>query len=645
MLSAFRAFAKSWPAAVLIGLLIVAFAVFGFHDVFRRSPKDAVVTAGARTVTSLDFRKEFDDARRRAEQQMQQPVTVEVAAANGLDRQILQAIGNREGFAALLDKMHVRPSDKLVGEQIAKISAFFDPITGRFDKKQYEQRLAQGELTPARFEGMLRDQIAGEHLVSALVTDLLVPRAYSALAAAYGLEKRDISYLAVDPGSVPPLAPPTDTQLTAFMQEHAQQLTRPEARVLTLVRFSPAELGSTLPVDEAEARKRYEFRKDTLGAPETRTLIQIPAKDAATAQAIIGRLTRGEAPAAIARSLGVVPICYAAKPKRAIPDRKVADAAFRLAPGQPVAVQGDLGVSVVRVDGVTPGKVVTFEEARPAIEAELRKDAAAEKVYGLSQAYDDAHQKGANLAEAAKKVGVPTTVVGPVTRDGRDLQAQPVMGLGQKILDAAFTLPAGGESEVTDAGGGEYFAVRVDKIVPPTMPPLEAVRPQLTRAWMTNQLIQRMQARADALAARARKGETLEALSASGGVRLVHVPGLDRQTGQQNPLVTSDILGAAFGGKPGEVFVAPGQNFFAVGKVDAVRVGDLATLAASAEQVRPQMTSTVFGEIGASAQVAARQKMKVKIDYERARAAIGLPPLAGKDAAGKAEQGKPGLAK
>ncbi|HMP63234.1 MAG TPA: SurA N-terminal domain-containing protein, partial [Phenylobacterium sp.] len=35
MLTAFRAFAKSWVAALLIGLLIISFAVFGMSDVLR----------------------------------------------------------------------------------------------------------------------------------------------------------------------------------------------------------------------------------------------------------------------------------------------------------------------------------------------------------------------------------------------------------------------------------------------------------------------------------------------------------------------------------------------------------------------------------------------------------------------------------
>ncbi|CAN7347908.1 SurA N-terminal domain-containing protein [Phenylobacterium sp. LjRoot219] len=628
MLAAFRVFAKSWVAAVLIGLLIVAFAVFGLQDVFGNKLGDSVIVAGSRKVSPAEFRREFESVRKRAEQEMGQPVTAEVAAANGLDRQVLQGLATREAFAELLHRMGIRPSDKEVVAQIAKIPAFFNPVSGKFDKALYQQRLAQNEMRPEQFEAMLRDEMAQQHLVSALTQALEVPRAYSALAAIYALESRDVAYLTVDPTSVPQPAAPTDTQLTAFMKENAAQLTLPEFRVLTVVRFSPQLVGANLAVDEAELKKRYEFRKDTLSTPETRSLVQIPAKDAAAAKAITARLQAGEAPAAIAKALGVDAISYDNRPQTAIADRKLAAAAFQLQPGQVSTVQGDLGTAVVKVLAVAPGSTVSFEQARPALEAELRKDAAAEKVYALTQAYDEAHQKGANLTEAAEKAGVASTTLGPVAKDGRDQQGQPVGGLNQKLMDTAFNLPAGGESEVVDAGEGEYFAVRVEKIVPPAMPPLAEIKPQLSQAWMMREVGKAMQAKADALAARVRKGESLEAVAASAGARVTRVPAVDRRTGPQNPLVSPEMLGHVFGGKSGEVFVARARNFaMTVGKVEATHVGDPAQLAALTEQTRQQMTATVFREIGQSAQTAAREEMKVKVDYNRARTAIGLPPL------------------
>ena len=44
--------------------------------------------------------------------------------------------------------MGIRPSDKDVAAQIAKIPAFFNPVSGKFDKALYQQRLAQNALRP-----------------------------------------------------------------------------------------------------------------------------------------------------------------------------------------------------------------------------------------------------------------------------------------------------------------------------------------------------------------------------------------------------------------------------------------------------------------------------------------------------------------
>jgi peptidyl-prolyl cis-trans isomerase D len=177
----------------------------------------------------------------------------------------------------------------------------------------------------------------------------------------------------------------------------------------------------------------------------------------------------------------------------------------------------------------------------------------------------------------------------------------------------------------------------VDKIIPPSMPTLESIKPQLVQAYMMRQLVQSLQAKADQLATRVRGGESLEKVAQSAGVQLVHAPAVDRQSGQQNQLVSPDILGAAFGHKPGEVFVARGRNAIVVGQVDAIHAGDTATLARLSEQARPQMAETVFRELGEGAQTYARQKMKATIDYNRARAAIGLQPLG---ANGKPEPAK-----
>ncbi|WP_374470563.1 SurA N-terminal domain-containing protein [Phenylobacterium sp.] len=641
MLAAIRNFAKSWVAAVLIGLLIVSFAIFGINDVFRGNFQDSVVQAGDRHVTSADFRREFDAQRRRLEQQSGQPIPLDFAVERGLDRQVLQVVADREAFAALLAKMNLKPSDKLVVDEIAKIPAFFDPVSGRFDKTAYQRQLAQNNFTVEQFEQMARDDIAAQMALTGIVAGARAPRAMSALNALYGLEQRDVAYFSVTPAMIGQVAAPTEAQLQAFMRENAQQLTRPEFRVLTVVRFTPALAGALPPIPDEELRKRYEFRKDTFSTPETRTVVQVPARDQATAQQVAARLQRGEDPQAVAGSLKVDAITYDNRPKTAIPDRQVADTAFRLPAGQVAPVQSSLGWQVVKVLSVTPGREVSLEEARPVLEAEIRKDQATEKVLALTQVYEEAHTAGGNLAEAARKAGVPTMTVGPVSQGGRDEQNQPVAGLSQKLVETAFGLPSGGESDLVEDGDGQYFAVRVERIIPPALPPLDAaLRAELTRVWTGRETLRRMQARADELAARVRKGEVIDAVAGSVGARVSRVAGLTRQSAAQNQQLSQDVMGQAFTVKPGEAFTARDVQFaMAVGRLEAVRPGDAALAAQITEFARDQMSMGLFRELEESARAGARRAMKVKVDEARARTALGLeaPEAPAGKAAGKAK--------
>ena len=640
MLAAFRAFAKSWVAAVLMGVLIFAFAVWGIRkDVFTGRFSDWVIKAGSRTVSATDYRREFDRYKSQLEQQSGQPIPNDVAAANGLDREVLQGLATREAFAELMRRIGIVPSDKLIAEQIQKIPSFFDPVTGRFDKRAYQQTLASNDLSPVNFEREMRDEIAEQHLGTGIIAGLTVPRAYTAMAAVYELEGRDVALLALDPRSVPLPPQPTDAQLTQLMQENAGQLMRPEFRQITVIQISPAQFAASMPVDPAALQKQYNFRKDTLSKPETRSLVQIPAKDAAVASQIAARLSHGDDPAAVAKAFGVDAITYADKPQSAIPDKKIADAAFQMKPGQVQTVQGDLALAVVKLQNVTPGHVVTLDEIRPALEAEVKKDAASAKVYQLTQAYDDAQQKGANLLEAAKKAGIPTTTIGPVSKSGQDQSGKPVPGLNQKLMDAAFSLPAGGESDLQDAGDGGYFAVRVDKVIPPALPALADIRPKLAQFWLARELDTRLAAKADGLAARVRKGETLDAVAASAGGKVIHVAGLTRATAGQNRELSQAIVAQVFSAKPGEVFTARTNGVgYVVGKLDAIHAGEGPNLPMMAESARSQMTTAYIREVEIAARTAARAKIKVEVDEERARGALGLEP------AGKAGAAKPGRA-
>jgi len=627
MISLFRRFAKSWVAAILIGLLVISFAVFGIGDVFSGMGANTVIKAGSRQIDTRDFAREFNSYKEQAEQQGGQPITVEQAVQRGLDRQVLEGLAGRESFAELMHRMGVRISDAKVVEQIKQIPAFFDRISGKFDEQLYAGALAERQLTPELFERYMRDEMAQQQVMAAMASGLRAPRSYAALGAAYALESRDVSYFMIDASDVPQPARPTDAQLQAFMKENEAQLKRPEFRQLTIVQFSAGEHLDEVTVDPAEVEKRYNFAKDSLSTPETRTVVQIPAKDAASAQRIAQALQGGGDVAAAARAAGVEPVLYQDKPKTAIVDRRVADAAFSLPEGgvsQPI--QGELGLAVVKVMEVTPGKQVTLAEARPMIEQQLREDAAAAKVYEQTTVFEEAHAGGANFAEAAARAGAKTVPVPPITAEGQ-LQSGVPTGLPESILETAFDLPQGGESEIQELGKGEYYALRVEKVIPAALPPLAEVREQLTRVYMLRELTRAMQTKATELAARVRKGEDMAAVAASIGSQVQKAAGVSRARAGEFQGLGRDFLMKLIGARPAEVFTAQAAQLgFVVANLDAVNAARPEEVARYVEPQRQQVTMDLFQQIGGSAERYAKQEIKPRTNLELARMALGIDP-------------------
>lgn len=650
MLAAIRKFAKSPFATLLLGLLVVSFGIWGIRDVFRTSGfSDAVVKAGSRPeIDSAEFKDLFSREKTQREQQAGQAISNEDMVKFGIDRQMVDELAATESIGALMASEGVNPADELIGAEIQKIKAFFNPVTGQFDKQIYARLLAERHITTTQADGEFRDTIAQREYQIGLAAGLKAPRIYGLVEAALQREGRDFTWFSVGPTAVDQPAKPTDAQLLAFMKDNAQGFTKPELRQISLVRFSPAAVAATIEAPEANVQKRFDFEKDSLNTPEKRTVIQVAVKDAKTGADVAAKLKAGGDPAAVAKAAGAQATSYPATPKAAIADRKIADAAFAMKAGEVSGpVQGDLGLSVIKVTDIAPGKTVTLAEARPKIEAEVKQELAKQKVYDLVQKFEDAHSGGADLAASAKAAGVEVNTLPLMTAKGAVLTGQRA-NLPPKVMQTAFTLPAGGESDAMDLGQGEYWAVHVDKVQAPALFGLdeqvgtEKVRDAVVKQYMLNQLMTKLKAKADTLTDEIRKGKTMEAAAAEVKATVAHADNVTRAAAQppaqgQPPAWSPDVLGRIFQAKPGEVIA--GQDTkpgIIIARFDKMQEAPAPVLAALAEASRQTISRALFGDIGGNLRLAAEKKIKPTIDYKRARQAIGVDPNLGAPPSGKA---------
>ncbi len=314
----------------------------------------------------------------------------------------------------------------------------------------------------------------------------------------------------------------------------------------------------------------------------------------------------------------------------------MAAAAFALPAGQTSGpVQGDLGLAVLQVLKVTPATTANFEAARPAIEADLRTKLARSQAYDLSKKFDDARQGGSSLVDAARKAGVAVLTLGPVTADGVGTDGKPIATLTPQILKSAFAKAANEDGDLEDAGSGEYFAVHIDKVLPPALPSIDEKRALLTQAYMHEQVLKALKARADALIAQVRKGESMDQAASQVGAHVVRQAGMERIQAQQYKALGNEVLQGVFTAKPGDVFAAGADNGLYLVRLDAVRPGDIGQMARAVRTIEGRLTQDYMQDTLSSIKAAARQEIKVSINANLARQTLGVDPAAVAGAGGK----------
>ena len=626
MLAALRAFAKSPIAAVFMTVVTMSFVFVGVRDVLHPKFSNAVVTAGSHETSPAAFKRSFGILLQRFEQEANQEITIPDAIDDGLDQRVLSMVESQSALSEYLSRAGVRPSNYLVTVDLNTAPAFVNAL-GQFDQTLFNQWLGENGLNAEEVREESRDDLALKHTVAALAAGLQTPKSYGATIASYNFESRAISFFVINQHSVPPPAQPTDAQLQALITQHADELMRPEMRVLTVVHFSARQLAPSMTADPAAIQALYDKAKDKLAQPEKRSLVEFATHDAGKAQQLLARLKAGDAPDAIAKALGVPAITYDDKSKDDVVDPQVASAAFAAKTGDVIGpIASTLaGYAVVKVGKITPAATPTLEQLRPQLEALAKTNAAIKKNYDAVQKYSAAHDSGSSLADAARGAGETPVSVGPVGENGRDVTGQPVQTASAKLLKAAFALAPGAESDVVDDGEGEYFAVRVDKVLPPALPTLADIRPRLTQAYMQNALMTAMQAKADALVAAIKKGESLAAAAASVQAKVGQAPTVTRAALAQSKQMDANLVEALFQAKQGDVLDGPvGQGQFLVVHIDAAHPAVLADAAKAAAYGSRSFNQTIGQDMLEAARAYAVDKIRPEGDIGQARQALGV---------------------
>lgn len=622
MLTELRKVTRGWVALAVIGLLALAFAIWGINDVFKPIQSNTVASGRGVEVSQQEFNTAFDNEIERARAQAKRVVTRQEAVEANLHMRLLDRLVTQRVFDRLARRVNVSASDEMVAKDIQETQAFRNPVTGAFDANTYASMLAQNRITRAFYESDLRNDMARRQLANALVAGIRPPSSFGRMVMAFETEKRTISVAAVTPDRIPAPPAPTETEIETFYKAQSAGFALPEYRAFTVISAEPSDFSARVEVPESKVVELFEFRKAQLITPEKRSFVMLSgAKDRATAEQAGRRLASGEAPQSIANALGLQVVQVTQKAKNEAPDTRIGEAVFATPAGQVTSPVQGVTWSVARISEVVAGVTPTLEDMRTQLRTELAQEEAQTLMNDAVEKFDDIRSGGAALEEAAAQSGLSVTKIPLVDARGLNAAGQPEATILDRteLVKAAFEAGEGDPTDWTSTDQGGSFLIRIDTVRPAGPPPLAQVRDRVVFAWRMQKIGEGMRKIAeDVRTAVAGGAKFADAARAAGASMVTTSQTIDRRTaGQGGP--SPQLMGAVFGGRRGDVVTGsggPGGAVLFIAHIESVERADPAADPQLLEQARQSIGSMIADDTLATVQAVAKRDAHIRLNQQ-----------------------------
>ena len=573
---------------ILVGMLILGLGGFGATN-FGGSVR-SLGTVGEREIDLRDYARMLNREIAALSAQIGQPVSFAQAQAFGIDRSVQARLLASAALENEADKIGLSVGDAAVRDRILEIPAF-EGLDGSFDRDAYALTLRQEGLSENEFEAKLRDEVSRTLLQGAVLGGTVAPDTFVDQVAAWLHETRSFALAELVAADLPdPVPAPTEDQIKAFYDANPEAFTAPETRQITYVWLSPEMLAGEVALDEAALRAAYDERIDEYVTPEQRLVERLVYPDEATAAEAKARYDAGEATfedLAAERGLSLADIDLGEQSKADL--GAAGEAVFALEePGVVGPIASDLGPALYAMNGILDAREVTFEEARDDLAAEASADRARRLVADRSDGIEDLLASGATLEEVADETGMELGQIAFTAETDEGIAAYPA------FREAAMAATAEDFPALAALDDGGVFALRLDRIDPPALRPLEEVRDAAAEGTRQAETRDRLLALAETLKTRIEEGVALE----STGVVATRYEGFARDgfIADAPGQVVEEVFALAPGGAA--VVDADGRVFVAA--LGAIVPADMAgedvarTRAALSAQIGQSMAEDMF---------------------------------------------------
>ncbi|MDU6494004.1 SurA N-terminal domain-containing protein, partial [Bradyrhizobium sp.] len=246
MLRGLRKASSNWLGktimAVVMGVLIVSFGIWGIADIFRGFGQSTAATVGRTEISINEFRQIYTDRLQQIGRQLGRPLTQEQARMFGLDRTVLQQTIAEAALDEDARRLGLGQSDAETMRVILSDPNFKGP-NGAFDPQRFQAIIRNFGFTEQRYLADQRRVSLRRQITGTIAAGLEPPNTMLDALSRFQNEQRSIDYLKLDAAQAGPIDAPSPEVLASYFDEHKAQFKAPEYRKISFVLVTPEDIG------------------------------------------------------------------------------------------------------------------------------------------------------------------------------------------------------------------------------------------------------------------------------------------------------------------------------------------------------------------------------------------------------------------
>ncbi|WP_426148265.1 SurA N-terminal domain-containing protein [Polaromonas sp. DSR2-3-2] len=412
--------------------------------------------------------------------------------------------------AVAAEKLKLSTSDQHLARELQSSPeiAALRRADGSLDMERYRQLLGAQGLSPEMFEANVRSDLSRRQVLAGVTGSGLGSSVAADLALNAFFEKREIQLARFNAADYAAKLSPSEADIEQFYKANEKLFQAPEQASIEYVLLDLDTVTKSIAVNEADLKTYYEQNARQLTGAEERRASHILITAPVSAPAAQREEAKAKAETLLA-SVRKAPDAFADVARKNSQDpgsapsggdldffgkgamvKPFEDAVFSMQKGDiSDVVASDFGYHIIKLTDIKLPKQRSFEEMKPTLEADLKKQQAQKKFSETAEAFSNGvYEQSDSLKPVADRLKLEIKTAGNVLR-------QPVAGAtgpmaNAKFLNALFSpdsIEKKRNTEAVEVGSSQLASGRIVQYTPARTLPLPEVKESVRQRWLAQQ--------------------------------------------------------------------------------------------------------------------------------------------------------------